>query len=98
MAGRAGKQPDGSAKTREVKLVLVWTAERRDCKTGSPERDAGSVSGSAGDRERRQQGHRSGTVSVCSARTPGSGATRLFRGPTPRRAGGRCRLDLARGG
>ena len=26
-AGRAGKQPDGSARTREVKLVTVWTAE-----------------------------------------------------------------------
>ena len=28
--GRRGKQPDGSAKTREVKLVTVWTAEGRD--------------------------------------------------------------------
>ena len=45
--GRAGKQPDGSARTGEVKLVLVWTAERLDRKTGSPERDAGSVSCSA---------------------------------------------------
>lgn len=45
--GRAGKQPDGSAKTREVKLVLVWTAERLDRKTGAPERDAGSVTCSA---------------------------------------------------
>ena len=45
--GRAGKQPDGSARTREVKLVLVWTAERLDRKTGAPERDAGSVSCSA---------------------------------------------------
>ena len=46
-AGRVGKQPDSSAKTREVKLVLVWTAERRNRITGSAERDAGSVSGSA---------------------------------------------------
>ena len=45
--GRAGKQVDGSAKTREVKLVLVWTAETLDRKTGAPERDAGSVSCSA---------------------------------------------------
>jgi hypothetical protein len=30
VAGRAGKQPDGSAKTREAKLVTVWTAESRD--------------------------------------------------------------------
>ena len=44
--GRAGKQPDGSAKTREVKLVSVWTAEGRDAR-GVPQRDAGSVSYSA---------------------------------------------------
>ena len=41
--GRRGKQPDGSAKTREVKLVTLWTAEARD-KQGRPVRDAGSVS------------------------------------------------------
>ena len=45
-AGRAGKQPDRSAKTREVKLVSVWTAEPRDAE-GLPMRDAGSVSYSA---------------------------------------------------
>ena len=45
-AGRAGKQPDGSAKTREVKLVTVWTAETRD-REGRPTRDRGSVSYSA---------------------------------------------------
>ena len=44
--GRAGKQPDGSAKTREVKLCTVWSAEGRD-KEGTPMRDAGSVSYSA---------------------------------------------------
>ena len=44
--GRPGKQPDGSAKTREVKLVTVWTAESRD-KRGRPVRDPGSVSYSA---------------------------------------------------
>lgn len=43
---REGKQPDGSAKTREVKLVTVWTAERCD-KEGIPVRDPGSVSYSA---------------------------------------------------
>ena len=42
-AGRVGKQADGSAKTREVKLVTVWSAERRD-KDGSPCRDPGSGS------------------------------------------------------
>ncbi len=29
LEGRAGKQPDGSAKTREVKLVTLWSAEGR---------------------------------------------------------------------
>jgi len=43
---RAGKQPDGSAKTREVKLVTVWSAEGRDT-DGTPRRDAGSVTYSA---------------------------------------------------
>ena len=41
--GRAGKQPDGSAKTREVKLATVWTAETRD-KADRPVRDRGSLS------------------------------------------------------
>ena len=41
--GRPGKQADGSAKTREVKLVTVWSAERRD-RHGMPRRDVGSVS------------------------------------------------------
>jgi hypothetical protein len=44
--GRAGKQPDGSAKTREVKLCAVWSAEARDSE-GMPMRDEGSVSYSA---------------------------------------------------
>ena len=43
VVGRRGKQPDGSAKTREVKLVTAWTAEGRDAE-GRPCRDAGSVS------------------------------------------------------
>jgi Uncharacterised protein family (UPF0236) len=46
VAGRAGKQPDGSAKTREAKLVTIWTAESRN-KEGTPMRDEGSVSYSA---------------------------------------------------
>jgi hypothetical protein len=46
VAGRAGKQPDGSAKTREVKLCVVWSAEGRDA-AGTPVRDEGSVSYSA---------------------------------------------------
>jgi len=45
--GRDGKQADGSAKTREVKLVIVWTAQGHDPKTGLPMRDEGSVTYSA---------------------------------------------------
>jgi hypothetical protein len=44
--GRRGKQPDGSAKTREVKLVTIWSAEGRD-QEGIPVRDPGSVTYSA---------------------------------------------------
>jgi hypothetical protein len=46
VAGRAGKQPDGSAKTREAKLVTVWSAEARD-REGRPLRDPGSITYSA---------------------------------------------------
>ena len=35
VADRAGKQADGSAKTRQAKLVTVWTAESRD-REGKP--------------------------------------------------------------
>jgi hypothetical protein len=46
LAGRAGKQPDGSAKTREAKVVTLWTAQSRD-PNGTPMRDPGSVTYSA---------------------------------------------------
>lgn len=46
MAGRQGKQSDGSAKTREVKLCTVWSAESRD-DHDTPVRDEGSVTYSA---------------------------------------------------
>lgn len=46
LEGRQGKQPDGTAKTREVKLCTVWSAEGRDEK-GTPVRDEGSVTYSA---------------------------------------------------
>jgi hypothetical protein len=46
VAGRAGKQPDGSAKTREAKIVAVWTAESRD-EDDKPVRDPGSITYSA---------------------------------------------------
>ena len=40
--GRGGKQPDGSAKTREAKLAVVWSAETTD-NDGRPVRDPGSA-------------------------------------------------------
>ncbi|HEY6292008.1 MAG TPA: ISKra4 family transposase [Terriglobia bacterium] len=46
VTGRGGKQPDGSAKTREAKLVTIWSAEARDPE-GKPMRDPGSISYSA---------------------------------------------------
>ena len=46
LVDRAGKQPDGSAKSREVKLCTVWSAEGRD-EEGTPVRDEGSISYSA---------------------------------------------------
>ena len=46
VADRVGKQPDGSAKTREAKVVTVWTAESRD-EAGKPLRDPGSITYSA---------------------------------------------------
>lgn len=46
LLGRAGKQPDGSAKTREVKLATIWSAESCDAE-GVPVRDLGSVTYSA---------------------------------------------------
>ena len=46
LVGRAGKQPDGKAKTREGKLVTFWSAESRD-EEGLPVRDPGSITYSA---------------------------------------------------
>lgn len=43
LVGRAGKQPDGTAKTREAKLCTIWSADGRD-KDGVPVRTPGSVS------------------------------------------------------
>lgn len=46
LVGRTGKQPDGSAKTGEVKLCTIWSAEALD-EEGTPIRDQGSVTYSA---------------------------------------------------
>ena len=42
-AGRRGKQPDGSAKTREAKLAVVWATAGRD-EENQPLRDPDTVS------------------------------------------------------
>jgi len=47
VANRPGKQADGSAKTREVKLVTVWNAATDAQGRELPEREPGSVSYSA---------------------------------------------------
>ncbi len=44
--GRAGKQPDGSSRTREAKLTVVWSADTRD-PAGRPVRDPGSATDNA---------------------------------------------------
>ena len=41
--GRGGKHPDGSARTREAKLAVVWSADTTD-NEGRPVRDPGSAS------------------------------------------------------
>jgi hypothetical protein len=46
VASRVGKQSDGSAKTREAKVVTMWTAESRD-EQDKPVRDPGSITYSA---------------------------------------------------
>ena len=46
LVSRSGKQPDGSAKTGEVKLCTLWSAESLD-EQGTPIRDEGSVTYSA---------------------------------------------------
>jgi len=57
LLGRKGKQADGSAKTREVKLCTVWSAESRD-KEGRPTRDEGSITYFRSHRECRRTRHR----------------------------------------
>ena len=93
--GRAGKQPDGPAKTREVKLVTLWTAEALDSQ-GRPRRDPGSISY----RRRRECGrprYRPRAVSVRPAGGPRGRAPGLWRGQASGRAGRRSRLDLEPG-
>ena len=76
VAGRAGKQPDGSAKTREAKLVTLWAAESRD-KEGKPMRDPGSISYSAAI-ESAATPHTSPELSDFAARVLGEATRRGF--------------------
>jgi len=46
VVGRSGKQPGSPAKTREVKLCVIWSADSRDPQ-GRPVCDQGSISYSA---------------------------------------------------
>ena len=90
---RAGKQPDGSAKTREVKLVTVWSAEGRD-EEGTPVRDAGVDQLLGGHRERGHARHRRAACRVCSTRGPRGDPAGVRTGRSPRGPGGRRALDL----
>ena len=83
LAGRAGKQPDGTAKTREVKLCTVWSAEGRD-QEGTPVRDAGSVTYSAAI-ESAAQRDTDATTSAFAARVQREATRRGF-DRAPRRA------------
>ncbi len=83
LEGREGKQPDGSAKTREVKLVTVWSAEGRD-EEGTPVRDKGSISYSAAI-ERAAQKDTSEVPSEFAARAAREATRRGF-ARAPRRA------------
>ena len=74
VVGRSGKQADGSAKTREVKLVTIWSAEGRDTE-GTPMRDAGSVTYSAAIESAAQ---------TDTAETPSAFAARVVREATRR--------------
>ena len=40
--GISGRQEDGSSRTREAKVVAIYTTDSRDPKTGAPRKDPGS--------------------------------------------------------
>ena len=70
--GRAGKQPDGSARTLEMKLAVVWTAETTD-EEGQRKADAMSTSYNAAIETARMGGGGQTAFSVrtaCRARGP----------------------------
>src|ERR1700681_974888 len=75
LVGRTGKQPDGSAKTGEVKLCTIGSAESLD-EEGTPIRDEGSVTYSAALESAR-------ALDTATARSPF--AQRVWREATRRR-------------
>ena len=92
---RRGKQPDGSAKTREVKLATVWTAEGRDPQ-GRPVRDPGSVSYNAAVESTASRDTDPQPAAFAQRlHTRGATARLRHRGP-PGRHRRRRRLDLER--
>ncbi len=95
LAGRTGKQSDGSAKTREVKLCTVWSAESRD-EHGTPVRDEGSVTYSAAI-ESAATPDTASQRSAFSARVWREATRRRFAASgAPRGLGGWGSLDLER--
>ena len=93
VADRAGKQADGSAKTREAKLVTVWTAESRD-KEGKPVRDPGSVTYSAAIEKRSQPGYQPRPLRLRSPRRARGQPPRFQRSYPSGGAWGWFALDL----
>src|SRR6266436_5335573 len=88
LVGRTGKQPDGSAKTGEVKLCTIWSAESLD-EEGIPIRDQGSVTYSAAL-------ERACVLDTAAARAPF--AERVWREATRRRfCHAPCRVVLGDG-
>ena len=75
LVGRSGKQADGSAKTGEVKLCTIWSAESRD-EEGMPIRDEGAVTHTAAL-------ERASALDTAAARSPF--AQRVWREATRRR-------------
>ena len=93
VAGGTGQPPDGSAKTREAKVVTVWTAESRDAE-GTPMRDPGSVTYSAAIESAATADTSPDRSDFARARPARSHAARLPRSLPVRGAGRWLSLDL----
>ena len=93
VAGRAGKHPDGSAKTREAKVLTLWTAEARDDQ-GKPMRDPGSITYSAALESAAAQDANPSRSDFRRACTTRSDSPKLHQSTTLRGAGRWFCLDL----